>query len=311
MTADDGLVRCILSALLVTFVCQVALGFNQLYEYAVSSSRWERASRFVESAGVALALTVGLAFVAEFWGLDELLDFPGLSLSETIQTLVVAIVLCFVLAYLWRMVYHRAMLRLNLNQRVLVIGSSGPAHSLAKEILGHPEAGYEVAGMVPEPGEEREADDEHEADEPSSDPPPRGNGRPRLVSTDHEATDKTRGLVLESVALLEREVENRGVAMAGTRPEDDDGSLLALVSKLDVHMIVVALQDRRLRLPTGDLLRCRLAGIDVREREEMYEEITGKIAVEAMRPSYLIFNPASGVTRGRVCSSAAWTWPAP
>ena len=29
----------------------------------------------------------------------------------------------------------------------------------------------------------------------------------------------------------------------------------------------------------------------MREREEIYEAITGKLAVEAMRPSYLIFNP--------------------
>ncbi|MFM7295725.1 MAG: exopolysaccharide biosynthesis polyprenyl glycosylphosphotransferase, partial [Planctomycetota bacterium] len=43
-------------------------------------------------------------------------------------------------------------------------------------------------------------------------------------------------------------------------------------------------------LPTDELLRCRLAGIGVRERESIYEQVTGKLAVEAMRPSYLIFN---------------------
>ena len=55
-------------------------------------------------------------------------------------------------------------------------------------------------------------------------------------------------------------------------------------------MLVVALEDRRKTLPTDELLTCRLAGISVREREALYEHITGKIAVEALRPSYLIFN---------------------
>ena len=55
-------------------------------------------------------------------------------------------------------------------------------------------------------------------------------------------------------------------------------------------MIVVALDDRRLTLPIEDLLRARLAGVEVREREEVYEQVTGRIAVAAMRPSYLIFN---------------------
>jgi len=55
-------------------------------------------------------------------------------------------------------------------------------------------------------------------------------------------------------------------------------------------VLVVALEDRRKTLPTDELLTCRLAGISVREREALYEHITGKIAVEALRPSYLIFN---------------------
>ena len=49
-------------------------------------------------------------------------------------------------------------------------------------------------------------------------------------------------------------------------------------------------QDRRETLPIHALMHCRLTGIEVREREEIFEEITGRIAVSGMRPSYLIFN---------------------
>ena len=51
-------------------------------------------------------------------------------------------------------------------------------------------------------------------------------------------------------------------------------------------------------LPIKDLLKAKLAGVEVREREEIYEQVTGRIAVGAMRPSYLIFNEGFGVTPG-------------
>ena len=283
MTPSDAFWRCVLSAGVVTALCQIAIGFNRLYEFHISSSRYERAARFVESAGTALGLSGGLVFLTDYWRLDRVLDFPGLTLSQKIQTLVVSLVTAFGLLYVWRNLYHWGMRRLKLQQRVLVLGSRGPAHSLAREIFAHPDAGYEVAGMIPEFVSDAPPAD---TDEPKS-----PNGKPKLVSTEHEATEATEALVLENVALHGGAVENRGVAMSSTAEDASArNSLLALTRKLHVDVLTVALEDRRSTLPTEDLLRCRLAGIDVREREELYEQITGKLAVEAMRPSYLIFN---------------------
>ncbi|HEV8441358.1 MAG TPA: sugar transferase [Methylomirabilota bacterium] len=56
--------------------------------------------------------------------------------------------------------------------------------------------------------------------------------------------------------------------------------------------IVVALQDRRGRLPVPPLLEARLCGIVVEEGAELYERLTGKIAIESLTPSSLIFSPA-------------------
>lgn len=67
-------------------------------------------------------------------------------------------------------------------------------------------------------------------------------------------------------------------------------SLFDIARDLRVQRVVVALQDRRQALPVEQLLKCRLSGIQIEEREGLYERITGKIAVEALRPSYLIFN---------------------
>ncbi len=96
--------------------------------------------------------------------------------------------------------------------------------------------------------------------------------------------------------------------------------LFELVKRMEIDIVVVALQDRRGNLPTDQLLRCRLAGIQVKEREALYEQITGKIAVEALRPSYLIFNdgfsrsPAADIAKRVVdvvfsLTGICLTWP--
>jgi sugar transferase (PEP-CTERM system associated) len=56
------------------------------------------------------------------------------------------------------------------------------------------------------------------------------------------------------------------------------------------NRLVVTLPERRGNLPILELLNCRLGGIRIEEGELFYERITGKIAVEKLRPSYLIFS---------------------
>jgi sugar transferase (PEP-CTERM system associated) len=53
--------------------------------------------------------------------------------------------------------------------------------------------------------------------------------------------------------------------------------------------VVAAYEERRGKLPVPELLQCRTEGVLAEERDAMYERVTGKIAVESLRPSYLIF----------------------
>ena len=53
----DAARHCVIAGLLLTVVSQLCLGLNRLYEFQISASRIERASRFVESAGAAIAVT--------------------------------------------------------------------------------------------------------------------------------------------------------------------------------------------------------------------------------------------------------------
>ncbi len=66
--------------------------------------------------------------------------------------------------------------------------------------------------------------------------------------------------------------------------------LLTLSQQNGVARVVVCLRERRGHVPIEELLACRMAGIEVEEREAMYERLTGKLALESMRPSYLIYS---------------------
>jgi sugar transferase (PEP-CTERM system associated) len=66
--------------------------------------------------------------------------------------------------------------------------------------------------------------------------------------------------------------------------------LTALVERLPLALIVVALDDRRGKLPVTELLQCRLAGVRVEEASTVLERLTGRIVVRNLRPSWLVFS---------------------
>ncbi len=63
-----------------------------------------------------------------------------------------------------------------------------------------------------------------------------------------------------------------------------------LVRTRNVDRVVVSLVDARGRLPMDKLLDMKLAGVTFDHLASVYEEYTGKIAVENLRPSWLIFS---------------------
>ena len=61
--------------------------------------------------------------------------------------------------------------------------------------------------------------------------------------------------------------------------------------------MVVSLADARGKLPMDKLLEMKLDGVSFDHLTSVYEEYTGKIAVENLRPSWLIFSPGFRKTR--------------
>ena len=76
----------------------------------------------------------------------------------------------------------------------------------------------------------------------------------------------------------------------------------SIVRARAVDRVVVSLADARGKLPMDKLLEMKLDGVAFDHLASVYEEYTGKIAVENLRPSWLIFSP--GFRKSRVVSAA-------
>jgi len=289
---DEARLRCVISSILLALLAQLTITLNELYDYRVSASQYERASRFVGSAGSAILVGGGAVGLARLWHLDRVLDFPGLKPFQLIQTLVFTLLIGFIVLYFWRNLFHWILGRWHFSERVLILGTGDAARQLAHDINERPYVGYEAVAIVPD-----------DAFGDASAEPDRGHGAtataqaasPTATATVGERTADALGVELlrpkSSVALVRANGNGHGNGGATTAERE---TLPDLVRRLKVDRVVVALEDRRRKLPIEDLLTCRLRGIAVQEYEELYEGITGKIAVQALRPSYLIFNEGFG-----------------
>ena len=65
--------------------------------------------------------------------------------------------------------------------------------------------------------------------------------------------------------------------------------LLELVDRERVQRIIVAIKDRRNSMPVRELLDLRLKGMQVEDGGRVLERISGKIEVDQLNPSWLIF----------------------
>ena len=103
------------------------------------------------------------------------------------------------------------------------------------------------------------------------------------------------------ILALRRRNDQRGFKVLGfvasseerVIPEDrllsKEVSLVTTATELEIDEIVVAMDDRRQQYPLKDLLDCRLAGIEVIELASFLERETGKVYLDILIPSWMIF----------------------
>ena len=110
-----------------------------------------------------------------------------------------------------------------------------------------------------------------------------------------------------SISQLRRRTDLRGFMVVGfseaqgdervVPPErlvDTGASLAVYCADNEVDEIVVAMDDRRRSFPVHDLLECRVRGVEITELVYFLERETGKVRLDVLNPSWIIFSPGFG-----------------
>jgi sugar transferase (PEP-CTERM system associated) len=113
-----------------------------------------------------------------------------------------------------------------------------------------------------------------------------------------------------SLLELRRRSDQRGFRIVGFIPTEGDepaaplervlprpDDLYSWVIKNPIDEIVVAMDDRRRGFPMHEFLECRLAGIDIIELPSFLERETGKVRLDVLNPSWIIFGEGFRATQ--------------
>lgn len=206
-------------------VLQLCLHYSDLYDLRTLITERDLLTSIVRALGAASVLLALLYY----W-------VPQLIIGRGVFALATLFIVSLVTA--WRVVFEWFSLRGEPAERLLIIGTTGAAVTLGRELYERRgELGVELVGFV------------------DSDP-----------------------------AKVGKPVVNPGVI--GTVHD-----IPAIVKDRKVDRVVVSLADARGKLNMDELLGMKMnQGVRFDHMASVYEEYTGKIAVENLRPSWLIFS---------------------
>jgi sugar transferase (PEP-CTERM system associated) len=112
----------------------------------------------------------------------------------------------------------------------------------------------------------------------------------RQLLDQHDFAYRVIGFIDDDASRIGERIVNPGIV--GT-PSDME----RLIATHHIDRIVVGLSDRRGKLPVEELLRAKMAGVRVEDATTAYERVTGKILLDDLRPSWLIFSDGFRVSR--------------
>jgi sugar transferase (PEP-CTERM system associated) len=113
----------------------------------------------------------------------------------------------------------------------------------------------------------------------------------------------------ERASRIREAIETRrelGMDLVGFSGSCDNGgstneALAKLLRDLENHRtvdrVIVALSDRRSIMPVNELLHMRLQGVQIDDGTSLIEKVTGKIEVDELHPSWMIFGDGFRLTR--------------
>ena len=125
------------------------------------------------------------------------------------------------------------------------------------------------------------------------------------VALARELFDRRHELGVEIVGFIDPDHAKVGAPVINPGVVGTIEDIPSIVRARGVDRVVVSLADARGKLPMEKLLEMKLEGVSFDHLAAVYEDYTGKIAVENLRPSWLIFSAGFRNTRLRSVSKRA------
>jgi exopolysaccharide biosynthesis polyprenyl glycosylphosphotransferase len=246
-----------------------------LYNTSLLRSTWDQVFRLLLVLGIVSLFLSGMSFF-----------LPGVLPGN--WSLHTGIIILLFTLYGWRRAYSWIVQQPYFRERVYVLGTGERAQELLKGL--RKSVGIEVVGWTGEL--EAESTPETEAAPLLTSIPevavrrfirePNGTQLTTSVQEMDSGREETNG---SSSAPLRAE---RGAPRL-TR-EAIGAHLVSVVRGRKAHRVIVAMRDRRGGLPVDELLALRLnERVKIEEATSWLEKITGKIEVEGLNPSWLVF----------------------
>ena len=123
--------------LLITFICQICLYYNDLYDFKVASTITEVSIRLLQSLGIT---SISLALIY--------LVFPIVIVDQVVFILSICFLLVFIIG--WRLLYIFVIKKGLFNETIIILGSSPLAFDILDEINNEPDCGYSVTVIIPD-----------------------------------------------------------------------------------------------------------------------------------------------------------------
>ena len=225
-----------LKILLITFICQTCLYYNDLYDLKVTDTFLELGIRLLQALGVSAIFLAGIYVI-----------FPQAIIGHGIFALSIGFVILLIVS--WRFCYKLILSHGIFDQNIIILGSGALAQNITNAIAQKKDSGYTVSVNVKEYLGNNDIANEQ-------------NTAPTIYKQNYEG-------------------------------------LCDMADELNISKIVVALTEKRGALPTKELVKCRVNGIEIIEGASFYEMLTGKFIVEQINPAWLIFSEGFYKSRTR------------
>ena len=115
-------------------------------------------------------------------------------------------------------------------------------------------------------------------------------GTGRLAKELCQVLISRQGHAFEVVGFLDRDPSRVGERLVNPGVVGAFDQLFEVVERYKVHTIAVCLEDRRAGLPVETLLDFKAMGLDVVDGHQLYEEESGRLSIDLIKPSALIFS---------------------